>query len=172
MPASFQNLPNAMRTFTRTLSILPLVAALTSPVAFAADKPAKKEGSFGAKGSGAYLTKEQLRACFAKQDKIKADDTELKAEQGAITAQKAEIARVGDDLKARLETVDRTKAEAVAAYNEEVQARDKQIDAYQARATAFNARVEANQAAHGEFSQSCSSRRYFEEDEAAIRKGR
>ena len=161
-----------MRTVHRAL-LIPLIL-LASFTTTAADKPAaKKEASFGVgKGSGAYLTKEQLRACFARQDKVKADDAELKAEQEANTAQKNDLARVGEDLKHQLQTVDRTQAEAVAAYNEAVQARDRQIDAYQARANAFNTRVEANHAAHGEFAQNCSSRRYFEEDEAAIRKGR
>ena len=165
-----------MRQLTRPLLILPLcsiVAALVAPTAFAADKPAKKEGSFGGtKATGAYLTKEQLRSCFAKQDKVKVDDDELTKEQAAIAAQKTEIARVGDELKAKLEAIDRTSAEVVDGYNNAVQARDKQIDAYQARVTAFNTRVESNQAAHSEFSTGCSSRRYFEEDDTAIRKGK
>ena len=173
MPAFASNPPTAMRTFARPLLILCLLAAVVAPGAFAADKPAKKEGSFGgAKATGAYLTKEQLRTCFAKQDKIKSDDDELANEQAAITAQKTEISRVGDELKTRLEAIDRTSAEAVDGYNNAVQARDKQIDAYQARVTAFNERVEANHTAHSEFSTGCSSRRYFEEDEIAIRKGK
>ena len=161
-----------MRTFFRTLLILSMFVSAFE--ATAADKPgARKEGSFGtAKASGAYLTREQLRGCFARQDKVKADDAELKAEQEAITAQKTELARVGEELKNQLQSIDRTKAEAVAAYNETVQARDRQIDAYQTRATGFNTRVEANHAAHSGFAQDCSSRRYFEEDEAAIRKGK
>ena len=159
-----------MRHLTRSLLILPLVFATAA--AFAADKPAKKEGSFGGKATGAYLTKEQLRSCLAQSDKVKVDDAELLAEQAAIAAQKEQIARVGDTLKGQLETVDRTNAEAVAAYNDAVQGRDKQIDEYQARANAFNGRVDANQAAHAAFGQSCSNRRYFEEDEAAIKKGK
>ncbi len=173
MRAVDPNPPNAMRIFARPLPILSLLAALLAPGAFAADKSTKKEGSFGAaKAGGAYLTKEQLRSCFSRQDKIKADDDELTKEQAAIAAQKSEIARIGDELKARLEAIDRTRADAVDGYNSAVQARDKQIDAYQARVTAFNMRIEANHTAHSEFSASCSSRRYFEEDETAIRKGR
>ena len=176
MPAFASNPPNAMRILARLLLTVPtcaIVAALVAPSALAADKPARKEGSFGgAKAGGAYLTKEQLRSCFARQDKVKADDDELTREQAAIAAQKTEIARVGDALKAQLEAIDRTSAEVVDGYNTAVQARDKQIDAYQARVTAFNTRVESNQAAHSEFATGCSKRRYFEEDETAIRKGR
>ncbi|MEP7100305.1 MAG: hypothetical protein ABI781_07330 [Burkholderiales bacterium] len=151
--------------------ILPLVAA---SFAFAADKaPAKKEGSFGTgKAGGAYLTKEQLRACMSQQDKVKAQDADLLKEKAALAEQKTEITRIGDELKTRLETIDRSSAAAVDGYNEAVTARDKQIDAYQARVTAFNAGVDANQLAHDSFAQGCSSRRYFEEDEAAIRKGK
>jgi len=176
MPAFPSNSsPNAMRNFLRALSILPLVVgAFAGPGVFAADKPpAKKEGSFGTgKSGGAYLTKEQLRACIAQQDKVKAQDAELLKEQAEIAAQKTEIARVGDELKAQLEAVDRTSAEAVAGYNDAVTARDRQIDAYQARVSAFNANVDANHAAHDGFAQGCSNRRYFEEDETAIRKGK
>ena len=175
-PDFASNPPIAMRILARRLLIVPLcsiVAALAAPSVFAADKPAKKEGSFGgAKAGGAYLTKDQLRSCFARQDKVKADDDELVREQAAIAAQKTEIARVGDELKAKLEAIARTSAEAVDSYNNAVQARDKQIDAYQARVTAFNTRVESNRAAHNEFSTGCSNRRYFEEDETAIRRGK
>jgi hypothetical protein len=163
-------MPNTFRALARISLILPLLAASLS---FAADKPAKKEGSFGTgKASGAYLTKDQLRACMARQDKVKAQDAELLKEQAAIAAQKAEITRTGDELKAKLETIDRTSADAIGAYNDAVTARDQQIDAYQARVTAFNNGVDANQAEHDAFGQNCASRRYFEEDEIAIRKGK
>lgn len=164
-----------MRTVIRTLLILPLAAsAFAGTVAFAADKPpARKEANFGTgKATGAYLTKEQLRGCLVRQEKVKAQDAELVKEQVAIAAQKSEIAGIGDSLKARLETIDRSSAEAVTGYNDEVTARDRQIDAYQARVTAFNAGVDANQLEHDNFAQGCSSRRYFEEDEIAIRKGK
>ncbi len=163
-------MPTTSSALARTLLILPLLTAL---LAFAADKPAKNEGSFGAaKGSGAYLTRDQLRACMARQEQVKAQDADLLKEQAEIAAKKAEIARAGDEIKTRLETVDRGNAEAVAGYNEALTARDQQIDAFQKRVDAFNARVEANHAEHATFAQSCASRRYFEEDETAIRKGK
>ena len=164
------SLSSFARPALRGLLVLPLLAVA---LAQAADKPApKKEASFGTNKGGAYLTKDQLRKCLAQEDAIKVQDADLVKEQAAIGARKAEIAKLGDDLKTRLETVDRTNAEAVNGYNEAVADRDKQIDEYQARVTKFNAGVDANQAAHDEFSQGCSSKRYFEEDEAAIRKGK
>ena len=162
------------KSFTRTLLLLPaLIAVMAASVTFAADKPTKKEATFGTgKPSGAYLTRDQLRACFDRKDKVAADDAELLAEQNTITSQKTELARIGDELKATLDTIDRTSADAVAGYNDAVQARDRQIDAYQARVTAFNTRVEASQQSHEGFKQGCSNRRYFEEDEVAIKKGK
>ena len=155
------------------LRALPIALLVIAGAAFAADAPGKKEGRFGGgKGSGAYLTKEQLRACLARRGKTKEQDADLVKEKAAIALQKDEIARVGEALKARLEGVDRSNAEAVAAYNDAAQARDQQIDAYQARVTAFNTRIDANQTERDAFAQACSNRRYFEEDELAIRKGK
>jgi hypothetical protein len=161
----------AMHLLTRTLLVLPLLAAATG---FAADKPAAKtESGFGSKkATGPFLTKDDLRKCLDQQDKLKAQDADMVKEQGAIADKKVEIQKVGEDLTTRLTTIDRTNAEAVAGYNDAVQARDKQIDDYQARVDKFNAGIDQNQAAHDQFSQACSNRRYFEEDETAIRKGK
>lgn len=173
MPAFASKPTELMRTPTRTLLILPLLGALAAAPAFAADKPAKKEAALGSgKATGAYLTRDQLRSCLTRQDKTKIDDAELQKDEVAMTERKAAIVRSGDALKARLESLDRTQAEAVTAYNEAVLARDQQIEDFQTRATAFNARVEAKLATRAEFAESCGNRRYFEEDETAIRNGR
>jgi uncharacterized protein (DUF3084 family) len=156
-----------MRTLPTTLLALTLLA---TSAAFAADKP-KKEGAFG-KGGGAMLTKEQLRSCMNQKTKVAQQDDELTKEQGSIGAMKDEIARNGDALKAKLEALDRTNVEAVTAYNDEAQARDKQIDDYQARVTAFNTRVDAAKTERDAFSKACENRRFFEEDEIAIKKGK
>ena len=63
-------------------------------------------------------------------------------------------------------------AEAVAAYNEQTEARDKQIDDYQARVTAFNARVESNKTDRDAYAKGCENRRFFEDDEIAIKKSK
>lgn len=149
-----------------------LMSALIGTSALAADKP-KKEGSFGGgKTAGAFLTKDQLRACFDQQDRMKEQGAKLTREQADIAALKAEITTTGDALKAQLDSVDRTNEEAVAAYNEKAQARDKQIDDYQARVNAFNDRVQAASADRESFAKGCESRRYFEEDEIAVKKGK
>ncbi len=161
-----------MRNFTRSLLTLPLLAAaLATAPAIAADKPVKKEGGFGA-GKGAYLTKEELRVCLNRQTQVKAEEAAMVKEKAEITGVQDELVRSGDELKQRVETLDRTSAEAVNSYNEAQQARDARIDAHQKRVDEFNARVLANQAERSAFGTRCDNRRYFEEDEQAIRKGK
>lgn len=149
------------------LSIVVLAASLCAATGHAAEK---KEGAFGKGGSGAYLTRDQLRTCLARQDKVRQQSDEMSKEQAALTTMKADIQRSGEELKAKLEALDRTNAEAVAAYNDEAGARDKRIDEFQTRADAFNARVASNKTDQDAFGKGCENRRYFEEDEIAIRK--
>ena len=137
----------------------------------AADKP--KEASFGkGKASGAFLTREQLRVCIVQQTRLAQQDAELQNDQAALAAAKAEIGRSGDELKPALAALDRTSADAVNAYNERAAARDKSIDEYEARVPRFNERVEAARAEREAFGKGCDNRRYFEDDEIAIRKGK
>ncbi|MDP9043378.1 MAG: hypothetical protein M3O01_01075 [Pseudomonadota bacterium] len=161
---------------------LPVFFVFAATMAAAADKPVDKPAEkasaprtaagFGGKASGPFLSKEELRKCLAREDALKARDAELLKEQAAIADRKTEIQRIGDDLKARVETIDRSNADAVAAYNEAVKSRDQQIDEYQARVDKFNSGIDQVKIDHDQFSQACSNRRYFEEDEAAIRKGK
>ena len=161
-----------MRTPSHRSALLLTLILLTAGTGHAADKP-KKQGAFGTgKAVGAYLTRDQLRACLAQHAQTMRRDAALQQEQAALTNAKAEIARSGDVLKLQLEVVDRTQADAVAAYNEQAKARDQQIDDYQARVTAFNARVDARQAERDAYTKGCDNRRYFEEDEIAIKKGK
>ena len=145
---------------------------LTAGTGHAADKP-KKQGAFGTgKAVGAYLTRDQLRACLAQHAQTMRRDAALQQEQAALTNAKAEIARSGDELKLQLDALDRTSVEAVSAYNERAAARDKSIDDYEARVPRFNDRVEAGKTEREAFATGCDKRRYFEDDEIAIRKGK
>lgn len=137
----------------------------------AADKP--REASFGsAKPGGKLLTPAELRNCLQQQDKLRTSTDEMSKEQGALAANKAEIDRLGVALKDQATTLDRTSADAVAAYNAQVDARDKMIDAYQGGVPAFNAKAEALKTDQAAFAKACENRRYDEADEADIRKGK
>lgn len=165
---------SSTRTAMRSLPLaLSVTLAFVAIAAVAADPPARKEGSLGGgKGSGAYLTRDELRSCLSRQTQTRAQDAELAKEQATLGPDKEQLVRDGDTLKARLETVDRSNPEALAAYNDAVLARDKQIDAFQARVDAFNRRVEATQTVRAAFVKDCGNRRFLEDDEAAIRSGK
>jgi hypothetical protein len=160
-----------MRTTARTLLPVSLMLTLfASPAAFAADK---KEATLGnGKPAGKYMTRDELRSCLARKDKVAQMNADAAKERAALTDVKDGLARNGEELKQALETLDRTNAEAVNAYNEKTTARDKQIDEFQTRADAFNNRVVANKAEVDSYASSCENRRYFEEDEIAIKKGK
>lgn len=146
-------------------------ALLTAAAGHAADKP--KEATFGGgKASGPFLTKAQLRDCMDQRTKVRQQQADLLTTQDKLKADKAEISRSGDELKADLEKLDRTNLEAVNAFNARSAERDKMIDAYQEQANQFNARVEQANTEREAYTKACENRRYFEDDEIAIRKGK
>jgi len=153
--------------FLRTLVFIAAVAAAASGIA--ADK--KKEGAFG-NGKGAFLTKAQLKDCMTQQARVKQSQADLTAAQDKLNTDKLNIGVLGDGLKSELETLDRTSPDAVAAYNAKAESRDKMIDAYQEQVSQFNTRVDAANADRDAWVKACENRRYFEDDEIAIRKGK
>ena len=158
----------AMRPLTRAVIAVVLLAGCAAQ---AADKP--REATFGkGTGAGAYLSREQLRACLNQRARMALEDADLLKEQAALSGVQAVIASRGDALKEQLVSLDRTSAEAVAAYNGEAQTRDKMIDDYEAGVTQHNSRVEAGKTEREAFAKTCDNRRYFEDDETAIKKGR
>jgi hypothetical protein len=159
-----------MRTSSFTAVALLTLTMLMAGPAWAADKP-KKQSTLG-DGSGAMLTRDQLRACMTQKARVAQQDDEMAKEQAALEAGQAELMRGGESLKAKLESLDRTKPDDVAAYNEQTQARDHAIDEFQARVSAFNARVKTAQSDRDAYIKSCGNRRYFDEDEAAIKQGK
>jgi hypothetical protein len=167
--------PFAIMRIHRYRALIPtllLTSTLLAAAGSHAAEPPKKEGAFGSgKAGGAYLTRNELRVCLARQTRVAQQDGEMQKEQSTLAATKAEIARSGEQLKERLDALDRTSIDAVTAYNEAAEARDKQIDAFQTRVNVFNTQVEALKAEREAFGKGCDNRRYFEEDEIAIKKG-
>ncbi|MEP7058670.1 MAG: hypothetical protein ABI809_12955 [Caldimonas sp.] len=137
----------------------------------AADKP--REASFGkAKPGGLLLTPAQLRACLDQQEQLHTRTAETVKDHAAFSADKVEIERLTAALKEQAVTLDRTSADAVAAYNAQVETRDKLLDKYQGGVPAFNEKAEALKAEQAAFAKACENRRYEENDEIAIRKGK
>ena len=159
------------RPLARITALL-LAGALGFPtLGVAADKP--REGSFGkGKPSGPLLTPAQLRSCLEQQGRLRSNVDETTKQQATLDANKAEIERLEAALKEELATLDRTSADAVAAYNAQVGKRDKAVDEYRDAVPAFNSRVEALKAEQAAFAKACEGRRYDESDEISIRKGK
>jgi hypothetical protein len=140
--------------------------------AHAADPP--KQGSFGvkSKAGGPLLTRAELRECMARDERVRTQTDETVKLQAQMEQEKAEVTRLGATLKAQLDTLDRTSAEAVNAYNEQARAFDQRVDAYNGGTPAFNAKVEALKREREAFVKGCENRRFDEKDEIAIRNGK
>lgn len=156
-----------------------LLAAVACAPAHAADPPgakpvatAKSERAFGSGGKGPLLTRNELRACLAQQERIRAEQDTLAKERAGREVEMGTLRASGEELKAELDALDRTDAEAVAQYNAKAQARDQAVDAFQAGAAAYNDKARALETQRQSFAQSCGNRRYDEADELAIRNGR
>ena len=151
-----------------------LVAAsfMSTPAVDAADNKARDAKPAAAKPAPLLLSPAQLRECLAQQQSLRGRADASERKQAALTASKAEIDRLGTTLKAQLDTLDRTSADAVAAYNAQVATRDKLIDEYQEGVPAFNTEVEALKADRAAYAKTCENKRYDENDEITIRKGK
>lgn len=121
------------------------------------DAAAKPSGS-------ALLTPAQLRECVDQKERLHSQTDDALRDKAAIETDKAEITRSGTSLGEQSATLDKTSAEAVDAYNAQVDARDKLIDSYQARVTAYNLKAEAVKATKEGYEKSCENRRYDERD--------
>jgi hypothetical protein len=137
-------------------------AALLAAPAQAADKPSPTTPA--KTNPDAVLTPAQLRDCVAQKDRLRADtDATVKSKAG-IDAIKAAITSAGAALAEEAATLDRTKEEAVAAYNAKVEARNALIDSYQAKAEAYNKNVEGVQTTQEAYAKACGNRRYDDRD--------
>ena len=154
--------------------MLVAVSLAMAPTSRAADNKPRETKPAAAKPAPTplLLSPAQLRECLAQQQALRgrADETERK--QAALTASKAEIDRLATTLKQQLDTLDRTSADAIAAYNAQAAARDKMIDQYQEGVPAYNTEVETLKADRAAYAKACENKRYDENDEIMIRKGK
>jgi hypothetical protein len=80
--------------------------------------------------------------CVNHRDRLHAQTDDALKDKAQIEADKAEIGRLNTSLAEEVATIDRTSDVAVDAYNAKVDQRDKLIDTYQNRVTAYNAKAE------------------------------
>jgi hypothetical protein len=120
-----------------------------------------------AAGARPMLTPEQLRDCLAQKERLQRDaEAALKA-KADIDAEKAEIGRIDSQLGEQASGVDRTNADALAAYNAKVAARNQRADAFQVKATAYNKDADALNASREAHVAACDNRRYENREPAA-----
>jgi hypothetical protein len=155
-------MPLQSHPFARFLAALAVACACALPAdrARAADKPTTPTKS----NPDAILTPAQLRDCVTQKDRLRADTDSVVKSKGGIDALKAEIASTGTALAEEATTLDRTKAEDVAAYNAKVEARNALVVSYQAKAAAYNNDVEGVQATQEAYAKACEHRRYDDRD--------
>jgi hypothetical protein len=148
-------------------------ALLALPAVHAAEKkePAAKTKPAPAAPKPLLLSRAELRECMAQKERIRVQHEETARLKEQLIKDKDEITRLGEALKEKLVTLDRTSADAVTAYNAEAAARDKLIDAYEAATPAFNNKADALGAERGAYAKACENKRYDEKDEQAILRG-
>jgi hypothetical protein len=142
----------SFRTPTRrAIRAAAFAAGVLALAAHAADPP--KAPAKG-KSKSLLLSREELRACMATKDRMQQQRDEI------------------TQLQAQLEALDRTNVELVQKHVDASNARDRRIDAYEAKATAFNAKVEALRNDQAAYTRDCENKRFDTDDEAAIKKAK
>lgn len=126
----------------------------------------------GAAPAGRLLTRDELRDCLQRQQVLGERRTELDRSQATLDGEKAELLKAGEALQAELAALDRTSADAVAAYNARAAERDSKVDAWNQRNTRFVDEARAHQADQKGWADACAGRRYREDDEIALRRGK
>jgi hypothetical protein len=148
-----------------------LGAALVPSAHAASDK--LRIGIFGSgKGAGPLMTRAELRECLAIEARVVEGSQSALREREQLEKDKAELIRQGEVLKSEFAALDQNSMEALQAHREKELARDKAIDEFDARSSAFNTRIGALEADRATFKQRCDNRRFDQADEAAIRKGK
>jgi hypothetical protein len=142
------------------------LAALAATIAWAAD-PALKTGS-----KSPLLTREELRACMNTKASLDQQREQVEQMKAGLDAEKTDIESEGSALKERLAALDRTNKDLVEQFVESNNAHDKRIDAYSARSSTFNAKVDTLLADREAYKRDCENRRFDERDERAIKSGK
>ena len=178
--ADFASSTAALRTSAALLLALSLgshpAAAQTAPPAPrpaakpAAKPPSKPAAKVEPKPIEPVLTRDELRACMSRQDKVREQNAEAGRLQAELEREKTELLKDGEVLKADLANLDRTDADVVEAYNKRAIARDERIAAFEPRLNAFNAKVESLNAERAAYTSDCINRKYDEKDEKALKK--
>ncbi len=114
------------------------------------------------------LSRDELRACMARQKHNKEQADKVTRLQSEVQAEKQELQRGGEAMKAELASLDRSNAEAVKAYNDRSAARNQRIAEFEKRIDEFNASVNAFDEGRAVYGRDCENRKFDEKDEKAL----
>ena len=149
------------------------LSALIFPLAVNAQKV--KQGSVAkakAKAGVPLMTRDELRDCMALAQRNRVQGEEILALPAQIELEKADLQRHGAMLTEALAALDRTSVELVDQYNAKAAARDKSIEAFDARVGTYNLRAQQLQTDRAAYASACENRRFDEKDEIAIKNGK
>jgi hypothetical protein len=122
------------------------------------------------KDSKPILTQAQLKACIDQKERLRSDtDAAVKSKAG-LDAMKTEIDSTGDALSAEAATLDKTNADAVAAYNVKIEARNALVDSWKAKIADYNKGAESVLATKDAYAKACENRRYDDRDLSDLQK--
>lgn len=163
MPA-FASLPRSVMPSCRAVFAFPLAAfAVLGNGAAVAAEPARSSTA-GKPAERAILTPAQLRECLGEKERLQAQNDAATKGKAELVAGKAELDRSEAALAEQLATLDRTSADAVAAYNAKVEQRNSMIGAHEGKVAAYNKEVDNVSTARDAYEKSCQNRRYDERD--------
>jgi len=136
-------------------------------------KSASAEKSLGSgKSTGRVLTRDELRACMARQSDQHAKREAIVKTTQELDKEEAAIHAEADAIKGARETLDRTSQAAIDEFNKRLLANDERIDAFNKRKADLATEGTAWQNAQNDWTVNCGDRRYREDDEIAIKRGK
>jgi hypothetical protein len=139
----------------------------------AADKPAAKaRPKKNEPPPPDTLTRDELRACMARDKKRKTMRDDVLKDQTALDREGAAAKTEADAITAAAAALDRTSEEAVKAHNERIAANDQAIEAYKSRAQKVSEKADALNTEDAAYAKDCAGRPFEERDEIAIKRGK
>ena len=139
MTPPLQAPPKAHRPVSLALLACAGVASLMFMLPAPAQQPPKAEPGTASLGggpaTGRLLTKDELRACMARQTGINTRRNELEAQRAASDREKLALQQEADALKAEREKIDRAR-DAIADVNARTKALNDQVAVFNERAKA------------------------------------
>ncbi len=139
-----------------------IVAAV--PLASTAQAADRKAASAPSGTKSPLLTPAQLRDCVERKEKLTRNTEAVVKARAAIEVEDAQIAGAGTSLTEQDATLDRTDAEAVAAYNAKALERNARIEPHRAAIAAHNRDAEAVLSEKEAYERACANRRYDDRD--------